>query len=120
MEYFISKSNFSDFFPNLLNGIHLGCIRRNENNTDIFRDDQRVRLVPSCSIAYKALCRRTRSVRYGASCVPSADDRQRAPFNVGARLVVHQKGRYDHSAFYHRALVPELIRLGRRRVWYAR
>lgn len=44
MEYFISKSNFSDFFPNLLNGIHLGCIRRNENNTDIFRDDQRVRL----------------------------------------------------------------------------
>lgn len=45
MEYFISKSNFSDFFPNLLNGIHLGCIRRNENNTDFFRDDQRVRLV---------------------------------------------------------------------------
>ena len=41
----MAKSNFSDFFPNLLNGIHLGCIRRNENNTDIFRDDQRVRLV---------------------------------------------------------------------------
>lgn len=53
MEHFVSKANFSDFFPNLLYGIHLGCIRWNKNNADIFRDNQSVGFMPSCSIAYK-------------------------------------------------------------------
>ena len=40
--------------------------------------------------------------------------RQRSPFNVGARLVVHQEGRYNHPAFHYRRLVHHLLRLGRR------
>ena len=53
---------------------------------------------------------RSRSVCYGAACVPLADARQRAPFDVGARLVVHQEGGHDHPAFHDRHLVPLPLR----------
>lgn len=42
LEYFISKSDLSYFFPYLFNRIHFWCIRRNKNNMDIIRNAQTV------------------------------------------------------------------------------
>ena len=55
---------------------------------------------------------RTGAVCYGAACLPYAHSGQRAPLDVGARLVVHQEGRYDHSALHHRPLVPPELSAG--------
>ena len=64
----------------------------------------------------KALCRRPCSLRYGASGIPHAHPRQRSPLHVGARLVLHQEGRYHHPALDHLRMVHHLLRLGRRLV----
>ncbi len=56
--------------------------------------------------------RRAGSVRHGAPRLPLADPRQRSPLHVGARLVVHQEGRYDHPSFHDLCLVHHLLRLG--------
>ena len=66
---------------------------------------------PRCSPA-------SRSVRYGAAGIPLAHPRQRSSLHVGARLVLHQEGRYHHPAFDHRYMVHHLLRLGRR--WCSR
>ena len=55
MEYFISKSNFSDFFPNLLNGVHFGRIWWNEIETNIFGNNQGFCLMPCSAIAYRMI-----------------------------------------------------------------
>ena len=60
----------------------------------------------------KMFCRRAGSVRYGAPRLPLADAWQRSPQHVGARLVVHQEGRYDHPSFHDLCLVHHLLRLG--------
>ena len=60
--------------------------------------------------------RRSRSVRHGTACIPLADPRQRPAQHVGARLVLHQEGRYDHPSVHHFCLVHHLLRLGRRRL----
>ena len=52
LEYFISKSDLSYFFPYLFNRIHFWCIRRNKNNMNIIGYTQTVRFVPCCSVTY--------------------------------------------------------------------
>ena len=39
-KHLIFESQFPDFFPNLLNRIHFGCIRRDKEEADIIRDNQ--------------------------------------------------------------------------------
>ena len=56
--------------------------------------------------------RRAGSVCYGAAGIPLAHPRQRPSLHVGARLVVHQEGRYDHPAVDDLCLVHHLLRLG--------
>ena len=55
--------------------------------------------------------RRACSLRYGAARLPLADSRQRSPFHVGARLVLHQEGRYDNPSLHHLRMVHHLLRL---------
>ena len=43
-----------------------------------------------------------------------SDSRQRSPFNVGAWLVIHQEGRYNHPPFNYPCLVHIILRLCRR------
>ena len=39
-KHLIFEAKFPDFFPNLLNRIHFGCIRRDKEEADIIRDNQ--------------------------------------------------------------------------------
>ena len=41
------------------------------------------------------------------------DTRQRSPFNVGARLVLHQESRHNHPSFHNPRLVHHLLRISR-------
>ncbi len=58
----------------------------------------------------KTVCRRSRSLRYGASGISLADSRQCTAQHVGERLVLHQEGRYCDPAVYHllSGLLPPL------------
>ena len=60
--------------------------------------------------------RRTCAIRYGASCISYAYSRQRASFNVGAWLVIHQEGRNNHTSFNYRRMVPVILRNSRRHI----
>ena len=62
------------------------------------------------------VCRRSRSLRYGAARVSLAHSGQCPAFHVGARLVLHQEGRYHHSAFHHLCVVHLPLRLAGRAV----
>ena len=39
-KHLIFEAHFPDFFPNLLNRIHFGCIRRDKEEADVIRDNQ--------------------------------------------------------------------------------
>lgn len=51
------------------------------------------------------------SLRYGAARLSCARRRQRAPGHLGARLVLHQAGRYHHSGLLRYFVVPAGLRL---------
>jgi len=70
-------------------------------------------------ISGKDVRRRSCTIRYGASCLPYPYSRQRTQINVGAWLVIHQEGWYDHYTFNYLRMVHFILRLGRRFVRYA-
>ena len=49
----ISKAQFSDFFPNLFDGIHFRGVGRNVKKDNIFWDVQHFRFVPGSTITTK-------------------------------------------------------------------
>ena len=67
----------------------------------------------------KDVRRRSCTIRYGASCLPYPYSRQRTQINVGAWLVIHQEGWYDHYTVNYLRMVHFILRLGRRFVRYA-
>ena len=85
-------------------GLHLRLLHRHGRHHHLrhhAEEDQDVR-------------RRPRSLRHGAARLPLAHPGQRPAQHVGARLVLHQEGRYHHPALHHLRLVHHLLRLGGR------
>ena len=76
----------------------LGCARGllpGNRGGDPFRSD------PQEDPAFQ---RRTLTFRDGIAALPLARAENGPPFNMGARLELYQKSRYDHPAFQHRHL----------------
>ncbi len=46
LEDFVAKASFANLFPYLLNGVHFGCIGRNEHQRNLIGNSQRNCLVP--------------------------------------------------------------------------
>ena len=46
----IFEPQLPDLFPDLLNGIHFGCIRRDKEETDVIRNNKSLCFMPSCTI----------------------------------------------------------------------
>ena len=65
------------------------------------------------------VCGRPRPLCDGAARLPLAHRGECPAFHVGARLVLHQKGRYHHPAFHHLCMVHLPLRLGGRAVRHA-
>ena len=61
-------------------------------------------------IMLKGLCGRPCTVCYGASGLPSSHSGNGAPFNLGARLVVHQKSGNGYPSFNNSNLVLPFLR----------
>ena len=53
MKDLISESHFANLLPDLLNGIHFWCGRRDKTQMDILWNDKRIRFMPGGSITYQ-------------------------------------------------------------------
>ena len=56
--------------------------------------------------------RRSGALRYGTAGLPCAHLGQCASLHLGARLVLHQEGRYHHHPVHHLCMVHHLLRCG--------
>ncbi len=64
------------------------------------------------------VCRRPGPLCHGAARLPHPRLGQRAARHLGARLVLHQAGRYCDSGLQRHPVVPAELRLHRRRLWH--